>query len=428
MGHTITEKILARAGGRESVSPGDIVEAQVDLALANDITAPLAIDEFEKAGFERVFDPTKVALVPDHFAPNKDIKTAGQTKQMREFARRHGIEKHVEVGRMGIEHVILPEFGWVAPGDVVIGADSHTCTYGALAAFSTGVGSTDFAAAMAWGRVWLRVPESVKFVYHGAPARYVVGKDLMLHTIGLIGVDGALYQAMEFTGPAIERLSIEGRLTMCNMAIEAGAKCGVVGYDETTAAYLRGRPDGSRARTAGDALTSDPDAGYAAVVDIDAAAVKPTVSKPHLPSNTTPADELADVEIDQVVIGSCTNGRLEDLHQAAQVLRGRRVHPRVRTIVLPGSQQVCLDAIADGTMQALIEAGAAFSTPTCGACLGGHMGVLAAGERAVATTNRNFVGRMGHPESEIYLANPYVAAASAIAGHVATPEMVGAGE
>jgi len=427
MAHTITEKILARAGGRDAVAPGDIVEAQVDLALANDITAPIAMDEFEKAGFEKVFDPSRIALVPDHFAPNKDIKAAGQVKRMREFVRRYGIEKYVEVGRMGIEHVILPEFGWVAPGDVVVGADSHTCTYGALAAFSTGVGSTDFAAAMAWGRVWLRVPESVKFVYHGAPGKHVVGKDLMLHTIGLIGVDGALYQAMEFAGPAIKRLSIEGRFTMCNMAIEAGAKCGVVGYDETTAAYLRGRPAGSHARTDGADLNSDPDAGYAAVVDIDAAAVKPTVSRPHLPSNTAPAEELADVTIDQVVIGSCTNGRLEDLHQAAEVLRGRTVHPDVRVIVLPGSQQVCLDAIADGTMQALIEAGAAFSTPTCGACLGGHMGVLAAGERAVATTNRNFVGRMGHVESEIYLANPYVAAASAIAGHVATPEMVGAG-
>jgi len=428
MAHTITEKILARAGRRDEVGPGDIIEAEVDLALANDITAPLAMDEFERAGFERMFDPAKIAIVPDHFTPNKDIKAAAQVKRMREFVGRYGIQKFVEVGRMGIEHVILPELGWVAPGDVVIGADSHTCTYGALAAFSTGVGSTDFAAAMAWGRVWLRVPESLKFVYHGAPSRYVGGKDLILHTIGLIGVDGALYQAMEFTGPAIKRMSIEGRLTMCNMAIEAGAKCGVVGYDETTAAYLRGRPDGSRARLAGDDLNSDPEAEYAAVVDIDAAAIRPTVSRPHLPSNTVAADELADVTIDQVVIGSCTNGRLEDLRQAAEVLRGRQVHPRVRAIVLPGSQQVCLDAIADGTMQALIEAGAAFSTPTCGACLGGHMGVLAAGERAVSTTNRNFVGRMGHVESEVYLANPYVAAASAIAGHVATPEMVGVGE
>jgi len=427
MGGTIIEKILARAGERESVGPGDIVEAKVDLALANDITAPLAIAEFEKAGFERVFDRTRVALVPDHFTPNKDIKAAEQSKLVREFAGRHGIEKYVEVGRMGIEHVILPEFGWVAPGDVVVGADSHTCTYGALAAFSTGVGSTDFAAAMAWGRVWLRIPESMRFVYHGRPGRYVGGKDLILHTIGLVGVDGALYKAMEFCGEAIDAMSIDGRLTMCNMAVEAGGKCGVVGYDQTTADYLAARPEGSRANAASRVPASDPDAGYAQVIEIDASAVPPTVSKPHLPSNTAPAAELAGVEIDQVLLGSCTNGRLEDLHQAASVLRGRRVHPRVRLVVLPGSQRVCLEAIADGTMRALIEAGAAFSTPTCGACLGGHMGVLAEGERAVATTNRNFVGRMGHVGSEVYLANPYVAAASAVAGHVATPDMVGMG-
>jgi 3-isopropylmalate/(R)-2-methylmalate dehydratase large subunit len=427
MGYTIIEKILARASGREAVKPGDIVEARVDLALANDITAPLAMDEFEKAGFDKVFDPTKIALIPDHFTPNKDIKAAGQSRRMREFARKHGIEKYVEVGRMGIEHVILPEFGWVAPGDVVVGADSHTCTYGALGAFSTGVGSTDFAAAMAWGHVWLRIPESVRFVYSGRPGRYVGGKDLILHTIGLVGVDGALYKSMEFTGEAIETMSIEGRFTMCNMAIEAGGKCGVVGYDQTTADYLSARPEGSRGTSTEGVLASDPDAGYAQVIEIDAAAVPPTVSKPHLPSNTAAASDCADIEIDQVIIGSCTNGRLEDLHQAVEVLRGRKVHPRVRAIILPGSQQVCLDAIADGTMQALIEAGAAFSTPTCGACLGGHMGVLAAGERAVATTNRNFVGRMGHVDSEVYLANPYVAAASAIAGHVATPDMVGVG-
>jgi 3-isopropylmalate/(R)-2-methylmalate dehydratase large subunit len=423
MGHTIVEKILAQAAGRPEVAPGEIIEAPVDMALANDVTAPIAIAEFEKAGFARVFDPAKVTLVPDHFAPNKDIKAAGQSKIMREFARKHGIV-HFEVGRMGIEHVLLPEQGMVAPGDVVVGADSHTCTYGALALFSTGVGSTDFAAAMAWGRVWLRVPESIRFVYHGRPRRHVVGKDLMLHTIGLIGVDGALYKAMEFCGEAIDGLSIEGRFTMCNMAVEAGGKCGVVGFDETTAAYLDSRPDGSRAREVRRVFAGDPDAGYERIVEIDAAAIEPTVARPHLPSNTVPADSLADVTIDQVIVGSCTNGRLEDLRQAAEVLRGRRVHPDVRLIVLPGSQQVYLDALADGTMQTFVEAGAAFSTPTCGACLGGHMGVLAAGERAVATTNRNFVGRMGHPESEIYLANPYVAAASAVAGHVATPEML----
>ena len=428
MGSTITEKILARAAGRAEVHAGDIIEAQVDLALANDITAPLAIAEFEKAGFTKVFDPARIALVPDHFAPNKDIKAAGQSKKMREFARKHEIVNYFEVGRVGIEHVLLPDMGLVAPGDVVVGADSHTCTYGAVAAFSTGMGSTDFAAAMAWGRVWLRVPESIKLVYSGRPQPWVTGKDLILHTIGLIGVDGALYQAMEFTGASIEALSMDERFTMCNMAIEAGGKNGIVGFDEKTTQYLQSRPEGSRARTAGKVFASDPEAEYARVLEIDASAVPLTVSRPHLPSNAAAAADLADVTIDQVVIGSCTNGRLEDLRQAASILRGKKVHPDVRVIILPGTQEVCLDAIADGTMQALIEAGCAFSTPTCGACLGGHMGVLAEGERAVATTNRNFVGRMGHPGSEVYLASPYVAAASAVAGHIATPEAVGAGK
>ncbi len=425
MGSTITEKILARAAGKAVAHAGEIIEAKVDFALANDITAPLAIDEFEKAGFTKVFDPARVALVPDHFAPNKDIKAAGQAKQMREFARAQGLLNYFEVGRMGIEHVLLPDLGLVAPGDVVVGADSHTCTYGAVAAFSTGVGSTDFAAAMAWGRTWLRVPESIRFVYSGRLGPWVTGKDLILHTIGLIGVDGALYQAMEFTGEAIARLPMDGRFTMCNMAIEAGGKSGIVGFDEKTAEYLRGRPEGSRARSTAEVFVSDADAEYARVLEIDAAAVPPTVSRPHLPSNTAAAGDLADVTIDQVVIGSCTNGRLEDLRQAAAILRGRKVHPDVRAIVLPGTQQVCLDAAADGTMQALIEAGCAFSTPTCGPCLGGHMGVLAAGERAVSTTNRNFVGRMGDVKSEVYLASPYVAAASALVGHIATPEMAG---
>jgi 3-isopropylmalate/(R)-2-methylmalate dehydratase large subunit len=426
MGSTITEKILARAAGREQVRPGEIIEARVDLALANDITAPLAIAEFEGAGFTKVFDPARIALVPDHFTPNKDIKAAGQSKKVRDFARAHGILNYFEVGRVGIEHVLLPDQGLVAPGDVVIGADSHTCTYGAVAAFSTGVGSTDFAAAMAWGHVWLRVPETIRFVYHGQPGPWVTGKDLMLHTIGLIGVDGALYQAMEFAGEAIEALPMDGRFTMCNMAIEAGGKSGIVGFDQRTTSYLQGRPEGSRARLAGQVFAGDPDAQYARVVDIDAAAVPLTVSRPHLPSNTAPADELSDVTVDQVVIGSCTNGRLDDLRQAAAVLRGRTVHPDVRAIILPGTQEVCLQAAADGTMQTLIEAGCAFSTPTCGPCLGGHMGVLAEGERAVATTNRNFVGRMGHTGSEVYLASPYVAAASAVAGHIATPEQLGA--
>jgi 3-isopropylmalate/(R)-2-methylmalate dehydratase large subunit len=426
MGSTITEKILARAAGREEVRAGDIIEARIDLALANDITAPLAIAEFEKAGFTKVWDPARIALVPDHFTPNKDIKAAGQAKMMREFARKHEIVNYFEIGRVGIEHVLLPDTGMVAPGDVVIGADSHTCTYGAVAAFSSGVGSTDFAAAMAWGHVWLRVPESIKFVYSGRPRQWVTGKDLMLHTIGLIGVDGALYQAMEFTGEAIAALSMDERFTMCNMAIEAGGKSGIVGFDEKTTQYLQSRPEGSRARTAGQVFASDRDAEYAQVVEIDASAVPLTVSRPHLPSYAAPAAELAGTTIDQVVIGSCTNGRLEDLRQAASILRGRKVHPDVRCIILPGTQQVCLDAAADGTMQALIEAGCAFSTPTCGPCLGGHMGVLAEGERAVATTNRNFVGRMGHPGAEVYLASPYVAAASALAGHIATPEEVGA--
>jgi 3-isopropylmalate/(R)-2-methylmalate dehydratase large subunit len=429
MGFTITEKILARAAGKDGAHAGDIIEVKLDLVLANDITAPLGIMEFEKAGFTKVWDPARIALVPDHFTPNKDIKAAGQAKIMREFARKHGIVNYFEVGRVGIEHVLLPDSGMIAPGDVVIGADSHTCTYGAVAAFSTGVGSTDFAAAMAWGHAWLRVPESIKFVYSGRTQRWVTGKDLMLHTIGLIGVDGALYQAMEFTGEAIENLSMDERFTMCNMAIEAGGKSGIVGFDEKTTRYLQSRPEGSRARTEGQVFASDRDAEYARVIEIDAAAVPLTVSKPHLPSNASPAAELSGTTIDQVVIGSCTNGRLEDLRQAASILRGRKVHADVRCIILPGTQQVCLDAAADGTMQALIEAGCAFSTPTCGPCLGGHMGVLADGERAVATTNRNFVGRMGHTGGEVYLASPYVAAASAVAGHVATPEeVVGAGK
>jgi 3-isopropylmalate/(R)-2-methylmalate dehydratase large subunit len=424
MAATIAEKILAAAAGESVVRPGQIVEAPVDLALTNDITGPLAMAEFEKAGFDRVFNPEKIVLMPDHFTPNKDVKSAGQVQKMREFARKYGIAQFFEVGRMGIEHALIPELGLVAPGDIVIGADSHTCTYGALAAFSTGIGSTDFAAVMAWGHVWLRVPESIKFVYRGLPGPYVTGKDFILHTIGRIGVDGALYKAMEFTGEAIEAMSIEGRFTMCNMAIEAGGKVGIVGHDAATAAFLASRPEGSRARTAGRIFASDPDADYAEVIEIDATAVPLTVSKPHLPANTAPAEDLAATTIDQVVIGSCTNGRLEDLRQAAEILRGRSVHPNVRVIVLPGTQQVCLDAANDGTMQALIEAGCAFSTPTCGPCLGGHMGILAAGERCVSTTNRNFVGRMGDVTSEVYLASPYVAAASAIAGHIATPQMV----
>lgn len=416
---TITEKILARACGQEEVRAGDFVNARLDLALANDITAPLAIQEFEAAGMTRVWDPEKVVLVCDHFVPNKDIKSAEQAKLVREFARRQGLTNFYDVGRMGIEHVILPEKGLVVPGDVVIGADSHTCTYGALGAFATGVGSTDLAAGMATGEVWLRVPETVRFNYEGEPGRYVTGKDYILYTIGLIGVDGALYQAMEFCGSAIKALSMDGRFTMCNMAIEAGGKNGIVEPDATTEEYCRGR-----ALREPVMMKSDEGAEYERVIDIDVGSIELQVAKPHLPSNTVPASELADLKIDQVVIGSCTNGRIEDLRMAAEVLKGRKVHPDVRAIVFPGSQLVYQQAIGEGLVDVFIDAEVAVSTPTCGPCLGGHMGILAAGERCVSTTNRNFVGRMGHTESEVYLAGPYVAAATAIAGTVAVPEEV----
>lgn len=415
----ITEKILARACGQVEVRAGDFVNARLDLALANDITAPLAIQEFEAAGMTRVWDPEKVVLVCDHFVPNKDIKSAEQAKLVREFARRQGLTNFYDVGRMGIEHVILPEKGLVVPGDVVIGADSHTCTYGALGAFATGVGSTDLAAGMATGEVWLRVPETVRFNYEGEPGRYVTGKDYILYTIGLIGVDGALYQAMEFCGSAIKALSMDGRFTMCNMAIEAGGKNGIVEPDATTEEYCRGR-----ALREPVMMKSDEGAEYERVIDIDVGSIELQVAKPHLPSNSVPASELAELKIDQVVIGSCTNGRIEDLRMAAEVLKGRKVHPDVRAIVFPGSQLVYQQAIGEGLVDVFIDAEVAVSTPTCGPCLGGHMGILAAGERCVSTTNRNFVGRMGHTESEVYLAGPYVAAATAIAGTVAVPEEV----
>ncbi|MHB0914477.1 MAG: 3-isopropylmalate dehydratase large subunit [Thermoleophilia bacterium] len=415
----ITEKILARACGRDEVRPGEFVNARLDLALANDITAPLSIKEFEAAGIEEVWDQERVVLVCDHFVPNKDIKSAEQAKRVREFARKQGLPHFFDVGRMGIEHVILPEQGLVGPGDVVIGADSHTCTYGALGAFATGVGSTDLAAGMATGEVWLRVPEAIRFNYHGEPGPYVTGKDYILYTIGLVGVDGALYSSMEFGGEAITALSMDGRLTMCNMAIEAGAKNGIIEPDQVTRDYCEGR-FGREAVY----LQSDEGAAYVAVHDIDVAQIKPQVARPHLPSNTIAAEELAATTIDQVVIGSCTNGRIEDLRMAADVLRGRKAHPDVRTIVIPGSQHVYQQAVKEGLVEVFIEAEAAVSTPTCGPCLGGHMGILAEGERCVATTNRNFVGRMGHPRSEVYLAGPYVAAATAIAGHIAVPEEV----
>lgn len=417
MNQTLSEKILAAHAGLEETHAGQFVEVAVDVVLSNDITAPLAIQEMARLGVERVFDPEKVVIVPDHFAPNRDIRAAEQCQAVREFARAQALPHYFEVGRMGIEHVLLPEQGLVLPGDLVVGADSHTCTYGALGAFATGMGSTDVAVAMATGRTWLRVPETIRCVYIGELRPWVGGKDLILHTIGLLGVDGARYKALEFAGPAIDALSMDGRLTMANMAIEAGAKAGLVAVDDTTLAYVRGR-----ARRPYQVHAPDPGATYASVLEIDASRLEPQVAFPHLPDNVRPVGQAGDVPIDQVVIGSCTNGRLEDLRLAAGILRGRRVHPGVRCIVIPGSQQVYLDALNEGLLAAFVEAGAAVSTPTCGPCLGGHMGVLAAGERAVSTTNRNFRGRMGHPDSEVYLAGPAVAAASAIAGRIAAPD------
>lgn len=413
---TITEKIMAAHAGAEAVEPGQLVNVKVDLALGNDITAPVAIREFERIGVETVWDRDRVVLVPDHFVPNKDIKSAEQALQLREFARKHNLTNYFEVGRMGIEHCLLPEQGLVGPGDLVIGADSHTCTYGGLGAFSTGVGSTDLAAAMALGETWLKVPESIKFIYHGELPRWVSGKDLILYTIGQIGVDGALYMAMEFTGPAIEGLSIDGRLTMANMAVEAGAKNGIVPPDEITRRYVEGR-----AKRPYTFYSSDPDARYAKVYEFDVSKLEPQVAFPHLPENTRPVSEADNVTIHQVVIGSCTNGRMEDLREAATVLKGHKVNDNIRLIVIPGTQDIYLQAMKEGIVEQFINAGAAVSTPTCGPCLGGYMGILAKGERSLATTNRNFVGRMGHPESEVYLCNPAVAAASAVLGRISAP-------
>jgi 3-isopropylmalate/(R)-2-methylmalate dehydratase large subunit len=417
---TIIEKILAKHAGVDEVSPGDLIMADVDLALANDITAPLSIDVFTEAGIKEVFDTNKIALVCDHFTPNKDIDSANQCKMVREFAQKMGIVHFYEGGNCGVEHALLPELGLVVPGDLVIGADSHTCTYGALGAFATGVGSTDLAGVMMTGQVWLKVPESMKFVYHGAPGRWVSGKDFILHTIGDIGVDGALYRAMEFVGPAVDALSIEGRLTMANMAIEAGGKCGVCAPDEKTRDYLSGRTN--RTYTV---QQSDEGAQYLDVREYDVSKLQPQVALPHLPSNTKPVGELSDVRIDQSVIGSCTNGRIEDLRIAAEVLKGKKAHPDVRLVVIPATPEIYRAALDEGLFQVFLDAGAAIGPPTCGPCLGGHMGVLAAGERAVATTNRNFQGRMGDPKSEVYLANPAVAAASAVLGRIAGPEELG---
>ncbi|MHB0857972.1 MAG: 3-isopropylmalate dehydratase large subunit [Anaerolineae bacterium] len=416
---TISQKILAAHTAAERVEVGELIDVTVDMVLANDITAPIAMNEFAKLGVDKVFDPARIALVPDHFAPNKDIKSAEQCKAMREFARRYGIINYFEVGRMGIEHALLPELGLVLPGDVVVGADSHTCTYGAVGAFATGMGSTDIAVAMATGRAWMRVPESMRFVYSGPLQPWVGGKDLILYTIGLIGVDGARYRAMEFCGPTIDALPMDGRLTMANMAIEAGAKAGLFGVDGVTLDYVRGR-----AQRPYQVYASDPGAEYVETIAIDAAAIEPQISFPHLPSNTVPLSQVGQVKIDQVVIGSCTNGRWSDLVQTAQVLRGRKVHPDVRCIIIPGTQAIYLQAVREGLAEVFVEAGAVFSTPTCGPCLGGHMGILAAGERCVSTTNRNFVGRMGHVESEVYLAGPAIAAASAVLGAIGGPDQL----
>lgn len=414
---TMAEKILAAHAGLEEVVPGQLIECDLDLVLSNDVTSPIAIKEFNKVGVEKVFDPTKIALVPDHYVPNKDIAAAEQAKMTREFAHAQGITHYYEVGCMGVEHALLPEQGVVGAGDLIIGADSHTCTYGALGAFATGVGSTDAAIGYATGKAWFKVPESILFNINGELRPGVTGKDIILHIIGMIGVDGALYAAMEFRGNAIENLSMDERLSISNMAIEAGGKAGLIAVDDVTRKYMDGRLEKPYTE-----YHSDPDAQYAKVYDIDAAGIVPTVAFPHLPSNTRPASEARDITIDQSVIGSCTNGRIEDMRQAAEILKGRKVHPNVRCIIIPATQQVYRQCIDEGLMDIFLDANCAVSTPTCGPCLGGYMGILAAGERAIATTNRNFVGRMGDPTSEVYLSSPVVAAASAILGHIGLPE------
>ena len=414
---TMAEKILAAHAGLEEVVSGQLIECNLDLVLSNDVTAPIAIKEFKKIGVEKVFDPTKIALVPDHYVPNKDIKSAEQAKMTRDFAREQGITHYYEVGCMGVEHALLPEQGVVGAGDLIIGADSHTCTYGALGAFSTGVGSTDAAVGYATGKAWFKVPESLLFNVEGELRPGVTGKDIILHIIGMIGVDGALYQAMEFRGSAIEGLTMDERLSISNMAIEAGGKAGLIPVDDVTRKYMDGRTE--RPYTE---YHSDPDAVYAKVYNIDAQDIVPTVAFPHLPSNTRPASEARDIVIQQSVIGSCTNGRIEDMRQAAAVLKGHKVHRDVRCIIIPATQQVYRQCIKEGLMDIFLDANCAVSTPTCGPCLGGYMGILAAGERSIATTNRNFVGRMGDPTSEVYLSSPAVAAASAVLGHIGLPE------
>ena len=422
MGMTMTQKILAAHAGLESVKAGQLIEADLDLVLGNDIKSPVAVNEFYKLKLEKVFDKDKVAIVPDHFTPNKDIKAAEQNKMIREFAREKEITNYFDVGEMGIEHCLIPEKGLVVAGDVVIGADSHTCTYGALGAFSTGIGSTDMAAGMAIGKCWFKVPSAIKFVLKNKPANWISGKDIILHIIGIIGVDGALYRSMEFVGDGIKYLSIDDRFTMANMAIEAGGKNGIFPVDDVTIEYLKDHSDREWK-----VFEADEDAEYDEVYEIDLSTLRPTVAFPHLPENTRPIDNVGDIEVDQVVIGSCTNGRISDLRIARDIIKGKKIKKGIRCIVFPGTQKIYLQALEEGIIRDLVEAGAVFSTSTCGPCLGGHMGILAKGERAVSTTNRNFVGRMGHVESEVYLASPAVAAASALTGKITNPETVAMG-
>ncbi|HHT49254.1 MAG TPA: 3-isopropylmalate dehydratase large subunit [Firmicutes bacterium] len=419
MGMTMSQKILAAHAGKGEVRPGELLEANLDLVLGNDVTTPVAINEFHKTGYTQVFDGEKIAIVPDHFTPNKDLKAAEQCKMVREFAHQMGIANYFEVGAMGIEHCLIPEQGLAVPGDLIIGADSHTCTYGALGAFSTGVGSTDMAAGMATGRLWFKVPSALKFVLKNQPAPWVSGKDIILHIIGQIGVDGALYKSMEFMGDGLAHLSMDDRFTIANMAIEAGAKNGIFMVDAKTIAYVK-----EHSTKAYRIYEPDADAVYDEEYELDLSTLRPTVAFPHLPANTKTIDEVEDIQIDQVVIGSCTNGRLSDLRTAAGILKGKKVKKGVRVLVFPGTQRIYLQALREGIIEDLVTAGAVVSTPTCGPCLGGHMGILARGERAVSTTNRNFVGRMGHPESEVYLASPAVAAASALTGKITDPAQV----
>jgi len=416
-GMNITEKILADHADAGRVAPGELISVKVDITLANDITGPVAINEFRKIGVDKVFDSERTVFVSDHFVPNKDIKSAENARLVRDFAKEQGLKHFYDVGKMGIEHALLPDSGIVCPGDLIIGADSHTCTYGAIGAFSTGVGSTDLACAMASGETWFKVPESIKVIFKGNLNKWVCGKDLILYLIGDIGVDGALYKSIEFSGPVIENLPMDQRFTMCNMAIEAGAKNGIISLDKITEEYVK-----NRCIRPYKFYTSDENAEYSKIIEYDVSKIEPTIAFPHLPENTKPVSQAGNIKIDQVIIGSCTNGRLSDLKIAAEILKNRKVHPDIRLIVIPGTQEIYLEAIKQGYIQTIIEAGGAVSTPTCGPCLGGHMGVLASGEKAVSTTNRNFVGRMGAKDSEIYLASPAIAAASAVSGKISSPD------